>query len=104
MKKDGACKMDGKNKKFSCARKSGKRKNNAVRDKEEELVGPLAKKKLSAEGCCRMKGKREEISREKNISMIYNIMINGLYEDTKCIFRVYRFSKSTESADLLKWF
>ena len=63
MKKDGACKMDGKNKKFSCARKSGRRKNNAGTDKEEEkkLAGP-------AEGCVRRYGKWEESSSRKKIS------------------------------------
>ena len=42
-------------KKCSCARKSGRRKNNAGRDKEEEkkLSGPLAKKELPDEGWCR---------------------------------------------------
>ena len=53
MEKDGACKMGRQNKKCSCARKSGRRKNNARTDKQEEkkLVGPLAKKELPAEGC-----------------------------------------------------
>ena len=48
MEKDGACKMDRQNKKCSCDRKSGKSKNNAGTDKEEEkkLAGPLAKKEL----------------------------------------------------------
>ena len=56
MEKDGELKMDSQNKKCSCARKSGRRKNNnAGTDKEEEkkLAGPLAKKELSAEGCSR---------------------------------------------------
>ena len=54
MEKDGACKMD-RQKKCSCAGKSGRRKNNAGTYKEEEkkLAGPLAKKELSAEGCSR---------------------------------------------------
>ena len=40
----------------SCARKSGRRKNNARTDKEEEkkYAGPLAKKELPAEGCARV--------------------------------------------------
>ena len=48
MEKDGANKMDRQNKKCSCARKSGRRSNNAETDKEEEmkLAGQLAKKKL----------------------------------------------------------
>ena len=55
MKKCGACKMDRQNKKCSCARKSGRRKNNARTAKEEEkkLAGALAKKELPAEGCSR---------------------------------------------------
>ena len=46
MEKEGACKIDRQNKKYSCVRKSGRRKNNAGTDKEEEkkLAGPLAKK------------------------------------------------------------
>ena len=54
--------MDRHNKKFSCTRKSGKRKYNAGTDKEEEkkLAGPLSKKELPADGCSRRNGKREE--------------------------------------------
>ena len=45
-------------------------KNNARTDKEEEnkLPGPLAKKELSAEGCFRRNGKREEVSWQKKMS------------------------------------
>ena len=70
MEKDGACKMDRQNKKCSCARKSGRRKNNTGTDKEQEkkLAGALAKMELPAEGCSRMYGKREESSRQKKIS------------------------------------
>ena len=70
MDKDGACKMDRQNKKCSCARKSGRRKNNAGTDKEEEkkLAGPQAKKELPAERCSRRYGKLVEISRQKKIS------------------------------------
>ena len=70
MEKYGACKMDRQNKKCSYARKSGRRKNNAGTDKEEEnkLAGPLSKKELPAEGCSRRNGKREESSRQKKIS------------------------------------
>ena len=62
--------MDRQNKKCSCASKSGRRKNNAETDKEEEkkLAGPLAKKELPAEGCSRSCGKWEESSRQKKIS------------------------------------
>ena len=70
MEKDGACKMDRQNKKHSCARKSGRRKNNAGSDKEEEkkLAGPLAKKELPAERCSRRYGEWEESLRQKKIS------------------------------------
>ena len=83
--KDGACKMDRQNKICSCARKSGRMKNNAGTDKEEEkkLAEPLAKKELPAEGCSGRNGKREESSRQKRYKMIDNIMENGLNEDTK---------------------
>ena len=49
--------MDRQNKKCSCARKSGRKKNNAGTDKEEEkkLAGTLAKKELPAEGCSRIR-------------------------------------------------
>ena len=70
MEKDGECKMDRQNKKCSCARKSGKRQNNAGTDKEEEkkLAGPLAKKVLPAKGCSRRNGKWEESLQQKKIS------------------------------------
>ena len=47
MEKDGACKVIRQNKK---CKKSGKRKNDAGTDKEEEkkLAEPLAKKELPA--------------------------------------------------------
>ena len=70
MEKDGACKMDRQNKKCSCARKSGRRYNNAGTDEEVEkkLAGPLAKKEVPAEGCSRRYGKWVESSRQKKIS------------------------------------
>ena len=70
MEKDGACKMERESKKCSCARKSGRRKNNTRTDKEVEmkLAGPLAKKELPAEGFCRRNGKREQGSQQKKIS------------------------------------
>ena len=69
MEKDGACEMDRQNKKLSCARKSGRRNNNAGTDKEEEkkLAGPLTRKELPTEGCSRKNGKRE-VSRQKKLS------------------------------------
>ena len=60
-------KRTGKIKKCRCARKSGRRKNNAGTDKEGEkkLAMPLTMKELPAEGCSRRNGKREESSRQK---------------------------------------
>ena len=57
-------------KKCSCARKSGRRKNNAGTDKEEKkkLAGTLAKKELPAKGSSRRNGKWEESLRQKKIS------------------------------------
>ena len=62
--------MNRSNKKCSCARKSGRRKNNSGTDKEEgkKLAGTLAKKGLPAQGYFRRSGKREEVSRQKKIS------------------------------------
>ena len=70
MEKDGTYEMDRQNKKCSCARKSGRIKNNAGTGKEEEkkLAGRLAKKELLAEGCSRRNGEREEGSQQKKIS------------------------------------
>ena len=46
MEKGRACKLDRQNTKYSCARKSGRRKNNAGTDKEEEnkLTGLLTRR------------------------------------------------------------
>ena len=77
--------MDRQNKKCSCARKSGRKKNNAGTDNEEEnkLVGPLAKKELPAEGCSKRNCKREQGSHQKKISDDKQHYKNGLYEDTE---------------------
>ena len=70
MEKDGAYKMERQDKQCSCGIKTGRRKNNAGTDREEEnkLTWPLSKKELCAEGCSRRNGKREESSRHKKIS------------------------------------
>ena len=62
--------MDRQNKKCSCARKNGKRKNNSGTGKEEEnkLAAPLAKKELPAEGCSRRYVKWEESLSQKKRS------------------------------------
>ena len=76
--------MERQYKKCSCGKRSGRRKNNAGTDKEEEkkLAGPLAKKELSAEGCSRRNGKGKKV-RGTRYQMIDNIMTNRLYENTK---------------------
>ena len=73
MEKDGECKMDRQNKKCSCARKSGRRKNNVGTYKEEEnkLAGPLAKKELHAEGCSKT-GVFNLLSSRANLHVSYN--------------------------------
>ena len=76
MEKDGACKMD-RQKIFSCARKSGRRKTNAGTDEDEEkkLAGSLAKTGLprrdALEGM--VNGKKV---RGRRRYMIDNIAIN----------------------------
>ena len=83
MEKDGACKMDRQN--CSCARKTGRRKNNARTDKEEEkkLAGTPAKKELLLEGAIEGMVNRKEVRGRRRYQMIDKIMINGVYEDTK---------------------
>ena len=67
--------------------KSGRRKNNAGTDKAEEkkLAGPLAKKELPAEGCSRRQAmvSGKKVRGRRRYQMIDNIMVNGLYDDTK---------------------
>ena len=74
MEKDGPCKMGRQNKKCCYARKIGRRKNNAVTDKEKErnLAGSLAKKELPAEGCSRT-GVFNLLSSRANLHLSYNL-------------------------------
>ena len=83
MEKDGVCKMDRQNKKCSCARKTGRRKNNAGTDKEQEkkLDGPLAKKELPVKDALEGMINRKKVRGRRN--QIIDIMINGMYENTK---------------------
>ena len=64
-------KWTDKIKKCSCAGKSGRRKNSAGTDKEEEkkLAGPLAIRELTVERCSTKNCKREEGSRQKKITV-----------------------------------
>ena len=66
-------KLTDTRKKCSCARKSGRRKNNAGNDKEEQKKwsGPLAKKELPAEGCSRTRVRKSRYSGETLQSPIH---------------------------------
>ena len=85
MEKHGTFEIHKQNKRCSCARRSGRRKNNAGTDKEEEkkLAGPLAKNELPAEGCLEGMVNGKKVRGRRRYQMVDNIMINGLYEDTK---------------------
>ena len=48
-----------------------------------KLAGPLAKKQLPAEGCCKGMVNGKKVRGRRRYQMIDNIMVNGLYEDTK---------------------
>ena len=77
--------MDRHNKKCSCARKSGRRKNNAGTDKEEEkkLAGHwLRRNSLLKDGLEGMVNGKKVRGRRRH-HMIDNIMINGLHTVTK---------------------
>ena len=55
-----------------------------IRKRERNLAGPLAKKELPAEGCSEgMVSNGKKVRGRRRYQMIDNIMINGLYEDTK---------------------
>ena len=85
--------MDRQNKKFSCARKSGRRKNNAGTDTEEEkkLAEPMVKKELPAEGCSRRNGKREESSRQKSkLEQYFISMLSSFRQDGRPILYTLR--------------
>ena len=73
------------NKKCSCARKNGRRKNNAGTEKEEEkkLAGQLAKRELPLKDVLEGMVNGKKVHDRRRYQMIDNIMINGLYEDMK---------------------
>ena len=83
MEKDGARKMDRQNKKRSCARKSGRRKNNAGTDTEEEKnwLGQWLRRNCLLKDALEGMGDRKKVCSRRN--QMIDIMINGLYEDTK---------------------
>ena len=85
MEKDGACKMDRQNKKCSCARKSGRRKNNAGTDKDEEkkLSGHWLRRNCLLKDALKGMVNGKKVHGRRRYQIIDNIMINGLYEDSK---------------------
>ena len=68
------------------------------------MAGTLAKKELPAEGCSRRNGERKKVRGRRRYQMIDNIMINGLYADTKrkaekrvnssCCYIIFKFVDS----------
>ena len=81
MENDGACKMDRRNKKCSCARKIERRKNNAgTENQDRNWVGHRLRTncllKDALEGM--VNGKR--VPGRRRYQVLDNIMIKGLYE------------------------
>ena len=83
MEKDGLCKMDRQNKICNCARKNGRGKNNAGTDKEEERLSHWLRRNCLLKDALEGMVNEEEVCGRRRYQMIDNIMINGLYEDTK---------------------
>ena len=85
MEKDGACEMDRQNKKWSCARKSGSRKNNAGTDKEQEKnrLGHWLRRNCLLKDALEGMVNGKKVRGRRRYQMKDNIMINGLYADTK---------------------
>ena len=82
--KDVACKMDTQNKKCSCARKSGRRKNNAGTDKmKRNWLGHWLRRNCLLKDAAEVTVNGKKVRGRRRYQMIDNIMINGLYEDTK---------------------
>ena len=77
------CKMDRQHKNAVVLERVGK--NNAGTDKEEEkkLAGPFAKKELLLKDALEGMANGKKFRGRKKYQMLDNIMINGLYEDTK---------------------
>ena len=85
MEKDGACKIDRQNKKCSCARKRGRRKNNAGKDKEEKRywLGHWLRRNCRPKDALEGMVNGKKVRGRRRYQMIDNIMINELYADTK---------------------
>ena len=85
MKKEKACKMGRQNKKCNSVRKSGRRKNNAGTDKEEKRnwLGHWLRRKCLLKDALERMVNGKKLRGRRRYQMIDNIMINGLYADTK---------------------
>ena len=80
IEKDGACKMDRQNKKCSCARKSGRKKNNAelIKKRKRNWLGNWLKRN------CLLKNDLEGMVNGKKVRGRGRYqMISRLHEDTK---------------------
>ena len=85
MEKDGAYEMDRQNKKCSCARKSGRKKNNAGTDKGEgkNWLGHWLRRNYLLKNALEGMVNGKKVRGRRRYQMIENIMINGLYEDMR---------------------
>ena len=82
----GACKMDRRNKKCSCKRKSGRRKNNAGTDKEEEenkWLGDWLRRNCLLKDAPKGMINGKKVHGRRKYQVIDNILINELHADTK---------------------
>ena len=77
--------MERQNKKKPVVLERVRRKNNTGIGKEEEkkLTGPLAKKELLLKDSLEGMVNGKKVRGRRRYQIIDNIMINGLYEDTK---------------------
>ena len=85
MEKDGACKMDRQNKKCSCSRKVGEERImlELIKKKKRNWLGHWLRKNCLPKDALEGMVNGKEVHGRRRYQMIDNIMINGLYEDTK---------------------
>ena len=81
----GECKMNRQNKKYSCARKSWRRKNNAGTETEEKRnwLGHWLRRNCLLKDTLEGMVNGKKVHSRRRYQMIGNIMVKGLYEDTK---------------------
>ena len=84
MEKDGACKMDKQNKKHSCARKSGKWKNNAgTYKRKRNWLGHWLRRNCLLKDAVESMANGKKVRGRRRYQMMDNIMINDLYDFRK---------------------